>query len=215
MARTSLLFVLALGALACQGGVPAPGFTAPFDSVPRAKIRTYLKNLKFDKTRGAGDEKRLVVGCPDACREGPLVAIAPEFRTHRNSAKSLSQGPGRIIAQLINQDDEPYPRYNLGPKDTVYWAVDRVKWDRKKSKGRSLFISAQALRGERDSVPVTQELQIDHYDHRGDERALARWIPDTTGEYHGGMTPGGSVKMDFPQIQLIAWNNCKSGGCCR
>src|SRR6476620_7755796 len=110
-------------------GTPGPKFTTPFDSVSRDSLLDYVdNNLQWDTREGAGDMQRLMIGeCPDSCHYGPRVMIQPEKRSHQNRATSLSERPGRIIARIINLDALEYPKLNLGPLDTVYWAVERVQ----------------------------------------------------------------------------------------
>ena len=215
--RNSALLVLTFGALACARGVPAPEFPTPFDVVAPDSIRTHLEDLEFDERDGAGDEQPLVLGCPAACRIGPQVALHPERRTHKNSANSLAKGPGRIIARMINRDQkEGYPKFNLAPGDTVYWAVDSVMpVSRKFSRGRSLYISAKGLRGEQRPVVLPGPLLIlEHPDEETVEAALARWVVDSAG-YDDAETPGGNARS-MPRLwTMAAWANCKSSGCCR
>jgi (2Fe-2S) ferredoxin len=211
-----VLLVLAAGVLACGGGVPEPGFVTPLDSATPAQIRAYVDDLKFDEHEGASDERALIVGCPTACKAGPVVAIQPELRTYKNSAKDLAGSPGRIIARLINRDQKQgYPVLNLGPSDTVYWAVDQLKPVSKvRSEGRSLFISAQGLRGEHRKIALTQDLYTHDYPDHPYKQALARWIPDSTSKDEDD-APGGSVRTTRGIIALTSWNNCTSGSCCR
>jgi hypothetical protein len=209
-------------------GVPPPDFAVPFDSATPAQIRGYVKDkLHFDERESSSDERPLPVDCPAACKEGPVVAIQPEMRTHNNGEAAL-KGNGRIIAKLINRDmKRDYPEYNLGPGDIVYWAVDRVKRVSKdRLEGRSIFISEQGLDGKRDSAFVHRELYID--DHPGqapDAQALARWVPSKNTSQGAAVAPAwglGTVRSPTPTQGttmyigvLVAWNNCKSGGCCR
>jgi hypothetical protein len=205
--------------LACAGGgVPEPGFVTPLDSATPAQIRTYLDVLEFVDRDGVSDERALIVGCPANCREGPVVAIQPERRTHKNRSKDLAGSPGRIIARLINRDKKQgYPVFNLGPADTVFWAVDQLKPVSKgRSEGRSLYISAAALRGERGPVSLKRELYtVEHPELPHYGMALARWIPDSTAKDEDYKTPGGGVRTTRGIIMLATWNNCKSDSCCR
>ena len=144
-----MLVVLVGAVTGCYRGVPAPDFSMPFDSVPHAAILAYLEKLEFDQRDGVGDEQPLVVGtCPGA-PAGPVH----RSRFTRNGGRSRTVGrvlgrPGRVIARMINRDTEGYPRYNLGPQDTVYWAVDQVEpVSHRLSRGGSLFISIKGLRG--------------------------------------------------------------------
>jgi hypothetical protein len=232
------LVVLVLNLVGCvpqeavppKEGVPKPGFAVPFDSATAAQIFGYIGNLRFDPREGSSDERPLPVGCPAACREGPVVAILPEKRTHNNGEADL-KGNGRIIAKLINRDKkQAYPFYNLGAGDTVYWAVEKVKRVSKDLlEGRSLFISDQGLRANRTDAVLPRELYID--DHPGQEpdaQALARWVPRKSTKHGAAIASawglGASktpsriqipMRVQGPVYDLMAWNNCKSDGCCR
>lgn len=225
---SSALVAMICAAVACRPdarrppGTPAPDFQTSFDSATPAQILDYLEKLRFDKSAGASDEKRLTKnGQP-----GPLVAIHPEKRSHKNIHDSLATGPGRIIAMLINRDTQPYPKYNLGPKDTVYWAVSRFKRvNDTLSEGRSVFISHAALVGKGGTVAVVDSLFIDRhrsrdprYDSLYKRGAKARWIEPWWIKV-GGATmenmPQGDRLQGPPIIAYAAWNNCESGGCCR
>jgi hypothetical protein len=205
--------VLAGGVLACAGGTPAPGGPpTPLDTRTPAEIRTYVNDLKFDEKEFSGDKRRLPVGCPNACREGPLVAIQPEENTHRNRLSDLAGSPGRIIARLINLDrTQGYPPLNLAAGDTVYWAVDSVRsLERENIVGRSLWISAAGLQQGRK--PLRQRLKIKEHPKYSYKQALARWVEDTI--YAKGETPGGGERDILQYIALATWNNCKSSSCC-
>jgi hypothetical protein len=227
------LVALALNLLGClenleqqKEGVPKPDFAGPIDSATPAQIRAYVKDkLRFDERESSSDERPLPVGCPAACKEGPMVVIQPEKRTHNNSEAAL-KGNGRIIAKLINRDlKQDYPEYNLGPGDVVYWAVDRVKRVSKvRLEGRSIFISEQGLDGKRDSAFIYRELYIDdHPGQEADAQALARWVPRKDTSQGAAVAPAwglGTTRGATPTQRraigvLVAWNNCKSGGCCR
>ena len=217
-ACTHLRAIIALMAVACTpAGVPEPDFATPFDRVAPDSIRAYLGKLKFDERDGAGDEQPLIVDCPDACKIGPQVAVHPERRSHNNSRDNLATGPGRIVARFINRDQKQgYPRLNLAPGDTVYWAVDSVRQvSDSLSRGRSLYISAAALRAGRGPVATTGPLFIDeHPDQEKVNTAVARWIFDST-SYEPRDTPGGHPRQGERIWTMVAWGNCKSGGCCR
>jgi hypothetical protein len=218
-----VLLGLTMGVMACAyRGVPAPAFTTPFDKVSPDSIRDYVKLLlRFDEREGAGDRQPLIVGCPAACRIGPEVSIQPEKRTHRNSVASLAEGPGRIIARIINHDaKEGYPPLNLGPGDTVYWAVDQVKPVRDTvSVGRSLYITARGLRGETKTVVLPKRVYVrDHPHQESWKQALARWIPvDSTYEDSTDIhyeAPGGGAAELLLYRALATWGNCRSNSCC-
>jgi hypothetical protein len=228
------LVALALGLIGCKKlvreteGVPPPDFAVPFDAATPAQIFEYIGDkLDFDKRESSSDERPLPVGCPTACKEGPVVAIQPEKRTHNNRETAL-KGNGRIIAKLINRDQkEAYPEYNLGAGDTVYWAVDSVKRVSKdRLEGRSLFISDQGLRANSPKAVLKRELYIDdHPGQEADAQALARWVPRKDTSQGAAVAPAwglGTTESTTPSRGqapyigvLVAWNNCKSGGCCR
>jgi hypothetical protein len=229
------LVVLAINSASCKNyseqnrGVPTAGFA--FDKATPAQINAYINKLHFDERESSSDTRPLVVGCPSACREGPVVTIQPEKRTHKNGEAALG-GNGLIIAKMVNMDPkQDYPEYNLGAGDVVYWAVDSVKRvSPERLEGRSLFISAQGLAGKRDSIIVHRELYID--DHPGqepDEQGLARWVPRKETSQGASIARAWGLEAAQPQTStettehrrygiirvLMAWNNCKSGGCCR
>jgi hypothetical protein len=216
MSRIVSPLIVTAALFACYRGVPAPDFKDPFDAATPDQIRDYVNNkLQFDTTEGPGDKQSLPVGCPAACRPGPVVAIQPEKRMHRNNQKSLAVGPGRIIARLINLDPvDSYPPLNLGPKDTVYWAVDQVKPSgRDASTGRSLYISAEGLRGKKTAVRSIPMHLKDHVTYDPWKQALARWKPvDST--YYGRKTPGGDDGATALIITYMTWGGCKSQSCC-
>jgi hypothetical protein len=207
--------VLCATVIACARGVPAPPFTTPMDKVPAESIRTYLADLKWDTRDGAGDVQQLVV-CGKSCRVGPLVGIFPERRIHHNKTKNLAEGAGRIIAKIINYDTtEGYPRLNIGAGDTVYWAVDSIRSvKRGLSEGRSLFISAEAMRTGRRTLAVQRPVRL--FDHPDSvvKTSAARWVYDST-DYREKGAPGGEEDQLARMGEMMTWAVCKTGGCCR
>jgi (2Fe-2S) ferredoxin len=215
------MLVVGLAGVACgANGVPAPGFLTPFNATAPDSIREYLGKLEFDKRDGAGDTQFLLTGCPRACRIGPLLSIYPERRSHNNSSENLAEGPGRIVAVLINHDmKDSAPQFNLGPQDTVYWAVDSVRQVKKGlSRGRSHYISARALRSGRDTVVKTDSVFIHEHRSKGLKMAIARWVFDTTrygeGGYGEGDTPGGNPVQGQLIWTMATWGSCKRNSCC-
>jgi hypothetical protein len=190
---------VSLAALSCKPGTRAPTFAAPYDSVPPDTLLAYISTLQFDTTEWAGDAQRLMVGtCPASCSHGPLVRIEPEKRAHRNKASSLQGNQGRIIARMINKTaTDSYPKYNLAPADTVYWAVRQVgSYTKYTDSGTSVYISTRGLRGthptpfEYDSALVEK-----HPSSYYAKQALAHW-----------------VWSDFDEQK---WGVCNKDGCCR
>jgi len=201
--------------------VPAPDFVTPFDATPRESIRQYLGKLEFDTiTDGAGDTQFLLTGCPNACRVGPLLSIYPERRSHNNSGKDLAEGPGRIVAVLINHDKtDSAPQFNLGPGDTVYWAVDSVRRGKDGlTRGRSHYISNRALRSGRDTVVKTKSVLIKDHPSYGLKMAIARWVFDTTSygerDLQEGETPGGNPVQGQLIWTMATWGSCRKNSCC-
>ena len=209
--------LLAAASVACAHGVPAPPFTTPMDRVPAESIQAYLKDLRFDYRDGAGDVQHLLVNCEQSCQLGPLVGIFPERRIEGNKTSSLAEGAGRIIAQIINYDKTtPYPALNLGANDTVYWAVDSVvRVNRDMSRGRSIFISTQAMRARRDSVAITHALRLFEHPDSVIKTSAARWVLDSLNYDEKGAPGGGGEGLIRWMRTMTTWANCKSGGCCR
>ncbi|HZN99413.1 MAG TPA: hypothetical protein VFB61_16940 [Gemmatimonadales bacterium] len=218
MARTYVrLLVLGCAAIGCAGGVPKPDFVTPFDKASPREIQDYLGKLEFDHRDGVGDDQILLLGCPDACRSGPRVAVYPERRSHGNSEKNLATGPGRIVATIINKDSTDYAPLNLRAGDTLYWAVDSVhSTGERLSRGRSLYISARALReGRGPAVVARRPLVIEkHPDQKPLGISLARWVFDSAG-YGDVETPGGHSSLDMQMWVMATWGNCVKIGCCR
>lgn len=93
----------------------------PIEQVSRATALEYARRVPFLQI--AGDSQRLMMGnCPTDCRYGPLARIDPASRSYGLDDAALTAG--RMLARVINVDDIPYPKLNLGPRDTVYWWVD-------------------------------------------------------------------------------------------
>jgi hypothetical protein len=226
------VLLIALASVACGGTgpepvfpspepVPRPDFNTPFDATPRDSIRQYLGKLQFDSiTDGAGDTQFLLTGCPNACRVGPLLSIYPERRSHNNSGSDLAEGPGRIIAVLINHSKtDSAPQFNLGPGDTVYWAVDSVRRGRDgKTRGRSHYISDRALRSGHGKVVKTKSELVEDHPSDGLKMAIARWVFDTTGygekDLQEGETPGGNPVQGQLIWTMATWGSCRKGTCC-
>lgn len=138
----------------------------------------------FDTLPGVGDEQRLMVGtCPGNCRYGPRAQIQP----HR-AASSLTEADretGVVIARIVNLDSLAYAKFNLHPRDTVYWWIGRRHGELK-----SVFISSYP-----GARPWVSDLVIDNHESRPYYQSIARWIWDDKDE--------------------LAWGTCYGGGCCR
>ena len=125
---------LAIG-IACRppggggGQVPpeSPPAAPPFagtriEEADRAAVLAYARAQKFVPI--SGDSQRLMLGtsCPEGCRYGPLARIDPVAGTFMLDSAQLAAG--RIVARVVNADTMGYPKFNLGPRDTVYWWID-------------------------------------------------------------------------------------------
>jgi hypothetical protein len=193
----SALLATLLGTACAPGTPPPPG---PFNSVPPDSLIAHIENdLEFDTLRAYGDEQRLMLGtCPASCSYGPRVKIEPESHSYRNKMSVLGSGPGRIIARMISYDTIPYPKFNLGSRDTVYWAVTEgtSTLNPDSLSSVSLFISMKGLRGMRGPA-ITQDttsIAKHSYGYYG-KHARAYWIWTDTDE--------------------TAWGSCAKGACCR
>ena len=155
--RTSLFAVsVTVIASACCGkcgpGTTGPTFTTAYDSTAFDTLLAYVSDttkLRFETIPALGDDQRLMLGtCPGACTHGPRVRIEPESLSYRNKVDTLINGPGRIIARMINSDTTPYPKFNLGGLDTVYWAITRADTTTNPDSlsSVSLYISIKGLR---------------------------------------------------------------------
>lgn len=127
--------VVAIGACQVAGACrpletpgEAPPQAPPFagtaiESVDPAVVLAYARAQNFVPV--SGDSQRLMLGasCPETCRYGPLARIDPVAGTFLLDSAQLAAG--RILARVVNADTIAYPKFNLGPRDTVYWWIDR------------------------------------------------------------------------------------------
>jgi hypothetical protein len=82
----------------------------------------------------------LLVGrYPDSARFGPLAKIQPEAGSFLISDEGLSRG--RIIARIVNESPDSYPRLGLLPRGTTYWWVE---YDVHTRRGRSVLVAADS-----------------------------------------------------------------------
>ncbi len=139
----------------------------------------------FDALPGVSDDQRLMLGttCPGDCRYGPRAKIQP----HRAASylTEADRDAGVVIARIINLDTLPYPKFNLGARDTVYWWV-RMRGD----KGESIFVSS--VRGVR---PRKGNLDVEYHSDLPYRQSLARWI--------------------WSDHDEEAWGTCDGGRCCK
>jgi hypothetical protein len=128
--------LLAIGAFAGVGCRPQSGEVPPesappsppfagtaIEEVDRAAVLAYARAQNFVPI--SGDSQRLMLGtkCPESCRYGPLARIDPVAGSYLLDSGQLAEG--RILARVVNADTIGYPKFNLGPRDTVYWWIDR------------------------------------------------------------------------------------------
>jgi hypothetical protein len=92
--------------------------------------------LTFSRDLEPGDRKALLVGhYPDSARYGPLATVVPELHSYEGSLGTLKYG--KIIAKVVNESAEPYPKLGLAPHGTTYWWV---QYDSSTGSGFSVFI---------------------------------------------------------------------------
>jgi hypothetical protein len=84
---------------------------------------TYLKTLSFVADSEAGDRQALLVGhYPGAgAHYGPLATIAPEVHANDGTLDDLQSG--KVIARIVNESADSYPKLGLLPHGTTYWWV--------------------------------------------------------------------------------------------
>jgi len=168
---------------------PAPTFREPIDDAPFQAIRAYLRDLVFLEQEEFGDRQALLVGrYPDSARYGPLAMIQPEAGNYLISDEDLTRG--RIIARIVNESPDSYPRLGLLPLGTTYWWVE---YDPGTRRGRSILLAA-----DRNGDIVRRQvsgLQVQEY-HK-DYRALQPW-----------------ARFIWREIGELGWAPCASR-CCR
>src|SRR5262249_50735390 len=87
------------------GGVPLEPTAAPpfsgMGTLDHAQVLAYARSLHYDPEHGAGEARRLMVGCPPGpCRYGPLVRVEPEEGAVVLTKTMLAQG--RVLVRMIN-----------------------------------------------------------------------------------------------------------------
>jgi len=151
-----------------------PPFQGDIDRAPRADVLAYARGLPYETSFGAGDDQRLLVRQDSIIRYGPNARIEAMKGAAGLTRDDLARG--RIVARLLNRDQEPYAKLALGSRDTTYWWVDSVatgQW-------RSLYISSDST-----IAPVRTTVRLEDASVHGDTRwgqSLARWIFDENDE---------------------------------
>src|SRR6266545_6606279 len=163
---------------------PSPG---GIDAAPRADVLGIARDQDYDTSHGVGDFRRLMVGSCPACRYGPHVKLHPARGAWRYDSTTLAEG--RFLARLINMDADSYPKFNLGPRDTVYWWVDRRGPD---STWRSVYVSSD----------LRMAFKTDSLFHHEPRATASRW----------GRTLARFVWRDTDEALWVA---CDMTGCCR
>ncbi len=196
--RLAAALVAALSLVACRPTGPAattgatgepptppPPFAGGIDRASPEEVLRYARSLQFDDRAGAGDRQRLMLGtCPADCRYGPLARIEPQVGAHALADSGVASG--RIVARLVNEDDQPYPKLFLEARDTTYLWVDSTDgaW-------RARFISTRAG-GKVRPAKLTREYHPERT--RRWLQAVARW--------------------DWREADEQAWVTCGEG-CCK
>jgi hypothetical protein len=119
-----LLFLAGLWALqaSCKPEQNPISKAGGIDAASDTVFGNYVRSLQFVSDPEAGDHRPLLVGSyPDSARFGPLATIAPERHAYKGSVSDLKTG--RIIARIVDEGAEPYPKLGLLPHTTTYWWV--------------------------------------------------------------------------------------------
>jgi hypothetical protein len=186
--RVSLRMVLVVGlwsagvagaatAQVAQRATPAPGFLGSIDSAASESILAYLRELEFLEEEELGDRQALLVGrYPDSARFGPLAKIQPEAGNYLISDDGLSRG--RIIARIVNESPDSYPRLGLLPRGTTYWWVE---YDVRTRIGRSVFVAADSQGNIVERAVGGLEVEEYHKEYRVIQ-PLARFVWREMGE---------------------------------
>ncbi len=193
------LVMLALGASGCSYGIPAPPFPEPVESAPLERVIEYATRIDYDTAPGAGDEQPLMLLVGGQPTYGPLARIEPARKAFESSLDQLAKG--RIVARMINLGDQPYPKLNLGPRDTTYLWVDNPSGDA----WRFFYASRDSLRrsgGGRMSyhrelrrAPGSLQASLARDEGYAEwKQSIARWVWDPNDEK--------------------AWVTCSRWGCC-
>lgn len=181
--------VIAVFAIGCDRGEAAPAeppFAGePIDRAPRAAVLDYARAQRYVAV--SGDSQRLMLGTfPDA-RYGPRAHIDPVSGGFKQD--SAARGRGRLLARVINVDTIPYPKLNLGPRDTVYWWVDASG-----GRPRSILVSS-----------------------RGDAQAVIRgFVRESHPEYGKGFKwRQAEARFLWRDTDEMLWVACDIWDCCR
>jgi hypothetical protein len=151
---------------------PAPPFSGQ-GTLDQAQVLAYARTLHYDTEHGAGETRRLMVGCPPGqCRYGPLVRIDPEEGAVSLSRDQLAQG--RVLVRMISLDTMPYPKLGLGARpDTAYWFV------RDSAGLRSWYVSSDRKR----TIVGPDTFKLTEYPHgKPWRRTIARFVFRETDE---------------------------------
>lgn len=156
---------------------PAPPFHGPIEDAPSEAVLAYLRELRFLEEEEFGDRQALLVGrYPDSARFGPLAKIQPEAGNYLISDEGLSRG--RIIAKIVNESPDSYPRLGLLPHGTTYWWVE---YDVRTRTGRSVLVAADSQGNIVSRAVRGLEVEEYHKDYRVIQ-PLARFIWRDMGE---------------------------------
>lgn len=150
---------------------PAPTFGGPVDSATNQDLQGYIGALHFVTDPEAGDRQALLVGSyPDSAQYGPIARIEPEKGNFKIPPSQLATGT--IIARIINEGTQPYPKLGLLPRGTTYvW----VEVDSATGQGRSVFVELDSTGGVSSVHPARLTTNQNHPDFRA-VQALAKFV---------------------------------------
>lgn len=107
---------------ACKPPVRPPLRLSGPDYFSDTTFLAYLKTLSFVTDSEAGDRQALLLGrYPDSAHYGPLATIAPEVHANDGTIDDLQSG--KVIARIVNESADSYPKLGLLPHGTTYWWV--------------------------------------------------------------------------------------------
>jgi hypothetical protein len=133
------------------------------DSVNSTVFRAYLRTLQFVPDSEAGDRQALLVGhYPGSASYGPIATISPEIHANEGSIRDLKYG--KVIARIVNEGDQPYPKLGLLAHATTYWWV---QYDSTSSgvHSKSVYLAVNADSNIASIQSVADSLEVVRY-HR-------------------------------------------------
>lgn len=165
---------------------PRASLTAGAEQPSADSILAWGRGLSYDAAHGAehafgagANQVRLVLQSQDSSWTLTAAQLAG----------------GRILGRIINRDSIGFPRYNLAPRDTVYWWADSTA-----SGWRSVLVSSTS-----GVVPITRGLRVNPHAGKPHTSPAARWTDPA--ETLAGSTTSVAAGVG-------PWIACLGEGCC-